>query len=157
MGTQQNESSFAGKPLVTTNPRAAGNLLFQEVTSEVKTMLFADPEKPKSVFISTAGQTDFSIRASRDSLDAHAKNVAVWAAAQVYSARDGNLFLGDLPAGITALEVTAVKTAASPADDAAEVTAIGGRVEVRAFTIEAVTSGETAAAALTGLTEMAID
>lgn len=155
MGTQSNESSFAGKAQITNDPANGGDLLFQETTSETKTLPL-DPTSAHDVYISTAGQTDFSIRASRDTPDAVSKGVAVFGAAALFGARDGNLFLGGFAAGVSAIEVTCLKTAASPADSAGEIATIGGRVQVRAQKVDAVTSGEATAVVL-ARTEMAVD
>jgi len=150
---QVNESSFAGKAKITTNPGFGGHVVFDNAAgAQVKT-LYLDVASPHAVEISTACQCDFSIRATRSSPDAIGKGTAIWSAASLYSDRDGNLFLGDVVAGVTAIEITCTKDGVA---DAGEVASIGGVAEVRAQKIVAVTSGETALFAVTR-TEMTVD
>jgi hypothetical protein len=136
-----NTSGLAGKALFVNDPTTFSTLLFLLETSEVKILLLGPGAH--SVFISTAGETDFLVAKTRDNDGAY----GVFGADAVYSGQDGNLFLGDFE-NVSALRITAVKTALSAADDEELIEAMGGRVFVRAVAKAAVTLNEDAAGVL---------
>jgi hypothetical protein len=146
MSNQHNESSFAGKSRITVDPNAGGNVVFEDAAGAQVKNLYLDPQSAHAIELSTACQCDFSIRATKSSPDAIGKGFAIWGAASAYANRDGSLFVGDLDAGVTALEVTCTKDGTA---DATEAALLGGIAEVRASKVAAVVAGETAAIAVT--------
>ncbi len=102
--------------LVTTTP--------QTVTAPL------DPNKRYNVFFSQAVKSDFLLYITQDSVSKVLDGTAIWATVTTQAdvtALTG--FLGATPAGTTGIKITATRDGS---DDAAIVTALGGRVQIRA-------------------------
>jgi hypothetical protein len=138
------DSNQNGKALITNDAGADGDVTFVANGPEVQ-VLYVDPAVAHAFYVSTAGPSDFSIRATRDSKEAIANGVAVFGAATVFNNRNGNVYLGDLAVGITALEVTHTKNGVG-VDTVGIVAKLGGRAKVRAQKVGAVVSASNIAA-----------
>lgn len=121
---------------------------FKKTTAETK-IIALDPSKNYGLFCSGAGPSDVLVYATKDSKDAVSNGTAVYTAVKTYTAMAAaGGYIGELK-NCTAVKVTHTKSG-SGTDDAAKVTALGGRFQVRAM--EGATGADTGLGSYTALT-----
>jgi hypothetical protein len=126
-------SGINGEKRLVTGADKVVQIALPKTTTQAQ--VFSVKAGPKSVYVSAAGATDFTIQFTTDSHDAVARGLAVWSPPAKYNNVNGDVYIGNIPFA-TGVKVDGIKTASSAADDAGRTSLLGGRAFVRVVTID---------------------